>query len=291
MKWAVSSGKTEHVRCVILLVITAVLWSSGGLLIKAIDWHPLAIAGMRSAIAALVIWLAFRNEKINYSAPQLMGAAAYAGTVILFVSATKLTTAANAILIQYSAPVFVALLATWFLNEKPRSADWLTIGVVFGGLLLFFQDKMSTGGLLGNLLALASGFTMAVMIVSMRKQKDGSPFGSVLLGNGATVLFGLPFMLGSGPDLTGWIALGFLGVFQLGLSYVLYSVAIKHVTALEAIIITTIEPILNPVWVFLFLGEQPGPWSLVGGLVILIAILARYILPSLKGPADAPPAL
>lgn len=290
MIWAVSSGKTEHVRWVILLVITAVLWSSGGLLIKAVDWHPLAIAGMRSAIAALVIWMAFRKEKINFSAPQLMGAAAYAGTVILFVSATKLTTAANAILIQYSAPVFVALLATWFLGEKPRPADWLTIGVVFGGLLLFFQDKMSAGGLLGNLLALASGFCMAVMIVSMRKQKDGSPFGSVLLGNGATLLFGLPFMSGSGPDLTGWIALGLLGVLQLGLSYVLYSVAIKHVSALEAIIITTIEPILNPIWVFLFLGEQPGPWSLAGGLVILIAILARYILPSLKRPADAPPA-
>jgi len=283
MIWAVGSGKKEHIRWVVLLFITAVLWSSGGLLIKTVEWHPLAIAGMRSAIAALVIWLVFRKEKMTYSAPQLMGAAAYAGTVILFVCATKLTTAANAILIQYTAPVFVALLATWFLGEKPRTADWLTISVVFGGLLLFFQDKMSAGGLLGNLLALASGFTMAVMIVSMRKQKDGSPFGSVLLGNGATMLVGLPFMLGSGPDLAGWIALGLLGVFQLGLSYVLYSVAIKHVTALEAIIITTIEPILNPLWVFLMLGERPGPWSLAGGLVIIVAILARYILPGLKG--------
>jgi drug/metabolite transporter (DMT)-like permease len=282
-----STPEKVHFRWILLLVITAVLWSSGGLLIKTVAWNPLAIAGTRSAIAALVIWLAFRKEKITYTAPQLIGAAGYAGTVILFVCATKLTTAANAILIQYSAPVFVALLATWFLSEKPRLADWLTIGVVFGGLLLFFQDKMSAGGLLGNLLALASGFTMAVMIVSMRKQKDGSPFGSVLLGNVATVLFGLPFMLGSGPDLTGWIALGLLGVFQLGLSYVLYSIAIKHVTALEAIIITTIEPILNPAWVFLFLGEQPGPWSLAGGLVIIGAILARYILPGLKGSADA----
>jgi len=284
----VGSARMGHFRWVILLLITAVLWSSGGVLIKSVNWHPLAIAGTRSAIAALVIWVAFRKQRIMYSAPQLTGAAAYAGTVILFVCATKLTTAANAILIQYSAPVFVALLSTWFLGERPHLTDWLTIGVVSGGLILFFQDKMSAGGLLGNLLALASGFTMAVMIVAMRKQKDESPFGSVLLGNGVTVLCGLPFMLGSSPDATGWVALGTLGIFQLGLSYVLYSVAIKHVTALEAIIITTIEPILNPVWVFLLLGEQPGPWSLAGGAIIIVAIIARYILPSLKGSAAAP---
>jgi len=280
--WNIGSGRSENYRGVVLLLIAAVLWSSGGLLIKSVDWHPLAIAGARSAIAALVIGLAFRKEKLTYSKPQLIGAVAYACTVMLFVSATKLTTAANAILIQYTAPVFVALLAAWFLGEKPRPVDWITIGFVSGGLILFFLDKMSAGGLLGNLLALGSGFAMAVMTVSMRMQKDGSPFGSVLLGNLMTAVFGLPFMLGSGPDFSGWVALVLLGVFQLGLSYTLYSVAIKYVTALEAILITTIEPILNPVWVFLLIGEQPGPWSLAGGLVIIAAITGRYILPDLK---------
>ena len=282
MIWNIGSGRSEHYRGVVMLLAAAILWSSGGLLIKSVDWHPLAIAGARSAIAALVIGLAFRGEKLNFSRPQLLGAAGYACTVMLFVSATKLTTAANAILIQYTSPVFVAILGAWFLGEKPRTTDWITIAVVFGGLILFFLDKMSAGGLLGNLLALASGFAMAVMTVSMRKQKDSSPFGSVLLGNLATVVFGLPFMLGSSPDLSGWIAIVLLGVFQLGLSYMLYSVAIKYVTALEAILITTIEPILNPVWVFLMLGEQPGPWALVGGLVIIAAITGRYILPGLR---------
>lgn len=271
-----------------LLVITAILWSSGGLLIKAIDWHPLAIAGFRSAIAAVVIRLAFRGQRLNFSRPQLIGAAGYAGTVMLFVASTKLTTAANAILLQYTAPVFVALLAAWFLGEKPRPADWLTIGVVFGGMVLFFQDKMSAGGMLGNILALASGFTMAVMGVAMRHQKDGSPFGSVLLGNVATVACGLPFMTAPLPDLTGWAALVTLGFFQLGLSYVLYSIAVKHVTALEAILITTIEPILNPVWVFLLIGERPGPWSLAGGVVIIAAIVGRYLWPELKARLSPP---
>lgn len=269
-------------------MITAVLWSSGGLLIKAVDWPPLAIAGFRSAIAAVVIRLAFRGQRLTYSRPQLIGAAGYAGTVMLFVASTKLTTAANAILLQYTAPVFVALLAAWFLGEKPRPADWLTIGVVFAGMVLFFQDKMSAGGLLGNMLALCSGFTMAVMGVAMRHQKDGSPFGSVLLGNVATVVCGLPFILAAPqPGLTGWAALIALGCFQLGLSYVLYSIAVKHVTALEAILITTIEPILNPVWVFLLIGEQPGPWSIAGGFVIITAIVGRYLWPGLRSRLSA----
>jgi drug/metabolite transporter (DMT)-like permease len=285
--WNIGSGRSEHFRGVILLIITAVLWSTAGLLIKSVDWHPLAIAGARSAIAALVIGLVFHKEKLTYSAPQLIGAAGYACTVMLFVSATKLTTAANAILIQYTAPVFVALLSGWFLNEKPRLLDWMTIGVVSGGLVLFFLDKMSAGGLMGNILALLSGFTMAVLIVSMRRQKDGSPLGSVLLGNMVTAVIGIPFMLGSAPDMTGWVALVLLGVFQLGLSYVLYSIAIRYVTALEAILFTTLEPILNPVWVFLLIGERPGPWSLVGGLVIIAAILGRYVLPGMRNKSDS----
>lgn len=280
-------GRSDHFRGVVLLVITAVLWSSGGLLIKAVDWHPLAIAGFRSALAAVIIRLAFSGQKLTFDCPQLIGAAGYAGTVILFVAATKLTTAANAILLQYTAPMFVALLAAWFLGEKPRPADWLAIALVFGGMVLFFQDKMAAGGLWGNVLGVASGVTMAVMVVAMRRQKDGTPFGSVLLGNVATALFGLPFMFGPPPDLVGWAALVALGCLQLGLSYVLYSIAIKHVTALEAILITTIEPILNPLWVFLLLGERPGPWSLAGGSLIIAAILGRYLWPGQKAKATA----
>jgi drug/metabolite transporter (DMT)-like permease len=280
------SGKSEHFRALLLLVITAVLWSSGGLLIKSVDWHPLAISGARSLIAAAVIFLAFRRQPIRFGKIQVVGALGYVATVMMFVTATKLTTAANAIVLQYTAPIWVALFGAWFLKEKTTALDWLTIGLVFGGMILFFQDQMEAGHLLGNLLAVASGMSMTVMALSMRKQKDGSPFNSVLLGNLLAFLGGLPFMLDGGPGLTGWLAIALLGVFQLGISYVLYSVAIKHVTALEATIITMIEPVLNPIWVFLLLGEVPGPWSLAGGAIILAAIVARYAIPAMKSSAS-----
>lgn len=276
------SGKSGHFRGIVLLVMTAVLWSTGGVLIKSIDWHPLAIAGARSGIAALVIRAAFHNSRLSWSRPQLTGALAYSATVVLFVTATKMTTAANAILLQYTAPVFVAILGAWLLKEKATAQDWLTIAVVLGGMTLFFVDKMSPGGLMGNLLAVASGFSMALMAVCMRWQKDGSPFGSIFLGNILTFFIGLPLILSTVPGPGEWTAIVILGAFQLGLSYILYSMAIKHVKALEATIITVIEPILNPVWVFLLLGEVPGQWALLGGAVILVAITGRYAWPALQ---------
>jgi Predicted permease, DMT superfamily len=282
LNWLRGTGKSEHFQAIILLIITAVLWSSGGLLVKSINWHPLAISGARSLIAACVIRLAFRREPLNFNKTQVAGALGYVATVMLYVSATKLTTAANAIVLQYTAPIWVALFGAWFLKEKTTTLDWLTIGLVFGGMILFFQDQMEAGHFLGNLLAVGSGVSMTVMALAMRKQKDGSPFGSVFLGNILAFIFGLPFMFANTPDLAGWGAILLLGFIQLGLSYVLYSVAIKHVTALEATIITMIEPILNPLWVFLIIGEAPGPWSLAGGSIILAAIAFRYAWPAIK---------
>jgi drug/metabolite transporter (DMT)-like permease len=274
--------KIDHFKGVVLLVIVAVLWSSGGLLIKFVDWNPLAIAGARSAIAAVVIRAAFYRTALTWDYPQLAGAVAYAATVMMFVSATKLTTAANAILLQYTSPIWVALLGAWFLKEKTTVQDLVTIVLVFGGMFLFFMEKVSAGGLAGNILAVTSGLTMAILAVAMRKQRHGSPYGSVFLGNVLTFIIGLPFMVGTSPGISGWIALAVLGLFQLGISYVLYSIAIKHVNALEATIITMIEPILNPVWVFLAMGEAPGVWALAGGALILTAIVSRYAWPAIN---------
>jgi drug/metabolite transporter (DMT)-like permease len=275
---------SERRLAVFLMMATNLLWSSGGLLIKGVDWNPVAIAGARSAVAALVIWLAFRGQRLSWSKAQIAGAVAYAATVILFVSATKMTTAANAILLQYTMPIYVALFGAWVLNEKPTAADWATIGVIAGGMGLFFLDQLSAGGLLGNIYGAASGATLAVFCLCMRKQKDASPFGTVLLGNVLTTLIGLPFMLDSSPGTEGWINLALLGVFQLGLAYVCYSVAIKHVTALETALIGAIEPVLNPIWVFLVLGERPGMWAMIGGSIILVAVTIRCI----KTTADQP---
>lgn len=269
--------KSKHWESVFLLVITAVLWSLGGVLIKSVEWNPLAIAGARSAIASLVILIYLGKPKINWSVPQILGAFAYAGTVILFVAANKLTTAANAILLQYGAPVYVAFLGKWFLGEEVAQEDWWAVGAVLGGMVLFFFDQLQWGNLVGNLLAVLSGWTFAFLIIFMRMQKDSSPLESVLLGNIFTALIGLPFMWQGAPPPGSWATLIFLGTVQLGISYILYSIAIKGVTALEASLIPIIEPILNPLWVFLFMGEVPGKWAMVGAGVILISIVLWYL--------------
>jgi drug/metabolite transporter (DMT)-like permease len=276
------AGRRQRSKAQALLAATAALWSLGGLFIKMVEWNPLAIAGMRSAIAALLMLTVVRKSKITWSFHQIGGAVAYAGTVILFVSANKMTTAANAILLQYTAPIYVALLGAWLLKERTKILDWITIAFVLGGMVLFFLDHLSTGGMIGNLVAILSGVTFAFLVIFLRLQKDGAPLESMFLGNILTALIGLPFMFQSMPSGKSWAGLAILGIFQLGLSYILYSMAIKHVTALEAILVPVIEPILNPVWVFLFMREVPGKWALTGGLIVLLAVTARCVYDALK---------
>lgn len=274
--------KSERLRGVLLLLITAVLWSTSGIGIKSIEWNPMAIAGVRSAVATIVFLVVFRKSAWVWNRAVFFGAISYTFMIFTFVIATKLTTAANAILLQYTSPVYTAILGAIFLHEKPRFYDWLTIGLVSSGMFFFFQDQMSPGNMMGNFLAIASGVATAVMAVSLRSQKDGSPFESIILGNILTFFCSLPFMFDGSPGTTGWMVLIVLGCFQLGLSFVLYSIAIKSVTALESAIVTMIEPVLNPLWVFLLLGEQPGFWAIFGGVIIITGITVRYIVPVLK---------
>jgi drug/metabolite transporter (DMT)-like permease len=270
-------GMDRKSRAVLFLIIAAVLWSSGGLLIKLVAWNPLAIAGGRSAIAALVI-LAFRRRmRFTWSAPQVGGAVCYAATVILFVLATKWTTAANAILLQYTAPIYVALLSYWLLRERITKSDLTAIAATFGGMILFFLDDLSGGGIAGNFIAILSGFAFAGTALFLRKQRDGSPIESVFLGNILAFLIGFPFMFQALPGASSWLGLILLGVFQLGCSYILYAEAMKSVTALEGILIPIIEPVLNPIWVFLILGEKPGRWAVLGGAVVLASITLRCL--------------
>lgn len=265
-----------HRRAVLMLLATAVLWSLGGVLIKWVHWNPLAIAGMRSLIGGVVIALIFRKElKFTGSFEQLGAAAAYAGTVVLFVVANKLTTAANAILLQYTAPIYVALFSPWFLGERARGNDWLSLAVILVGMLLFFGDELSLDGYLGNGVALASGFCFAWLTLFLRRHREESAISSLVLGNLLAGLIGLPFMFQSMPDATSWIGLLLLGVVQLGLPYVMYALALRHIRAVEGILLPMIEPVLNPLWVFLLLGETPGPLALLGGAIILGAVVFR----------------
>lgn len=269
---------TKRTQAVLLLIAAAVLWSLAGVLIKGVSLPGLAVAGDRSAIALPVLLLFFGRRTVNFSPAQLIGGAAYAATVMLFVSATKLTTAGNAILLQYTAPLYVALLSGWLLKERIRWFDWATIAAVFGGMLLFFLDRLSPGGMTGNLLAIGSGVAFASLIVALRSQKDASPAGSAILGNLLTALLCLPWMVQSPPGGADWIGLALLGVFQIGLSYICYVVAIRNVTAMEAILIPVIEPILNPLWAFLWMGERLGAWALWGGLVVILSVVFRGVM-------------
>jgi len=249
----------------LLLACTAILWSLGGLLIKLLSWNPIAIAGMRSLIAAGLILLFIKKPDFKFTLLKFASAFVYAATVITFVYATKLTTAANAIMLQYTAPIYVAVFGAIFLKEKVRWYDVVTIFAVFGGMTLFFIDKLSPGGLLGNILAIISGVTFALTALLLRHQKDDSPLERIFLGNILTAVIAIPFMFQSMPSTKSWIGLGLLGVFQLDFSYILFSIAIKNVSALEAVLIPMIEPILNPIWVALFLNEIPGIYSILGG--------------------------
>jgi len=269
-------------KAIVFLALSAILWSFGGLFIKLVSWNPMAIAGLRSFIAVLVLLAYVRHPRFTWSFPQMGGAIAYAVTVTLFVLATKLTTAANAILLQYTAPIYVALLGAWFLGERAEWFDWIIILILIGGIALFFLDHLTVGNLLGNGFAILSGISFACLVLFLRKQKNESPIGSIILGNLLTSLVGLPFMFESMPGALSWAGLLFLGVVQLGLSYVLYSEAIKHSTALEAILIPGIEPVLNPIWVFLILGEVPGKWALVGGAIVFVSVTTRSVIAALR---------
>jgi drug/metabolite transporter (DMT)-like permease len=267
------------IKPVLLLFATALLWSAGGILIKIISWHPVAIAGARCTIALpLLTFIYYKQGYFKFSWAQLFGAVCYSMTVILFVVSTKMTTAANAILLQYSAPIYVAIFGIWFLKERVHSLDWIIIVIAMFGILLFFFDKLTFAGFWGNILALITGISFGLLFIFMRMQKDASPLGTIVLGNIFTIILCLPFMVQDIPTSSEtWVGLLLLGLFQLGLAYMFLSIAIKKVTALQGIMIPLIEPVLNPIWVLLFYEEVPGIWSVIGGCVVLGAVVIRSL--------------
>lgn len=268
----------SHRGAVSLLILVSIFWSLGGVLIKSIEWHPLAIAGARSAIASIMLWAWLRRPKFTWTLNQLGIAAAYAATVSLMVVATQMTTAANAIFLQYTAPIYVALLGPALLGEPVRRADWACVGLAFVGVALFFQDQFSIKGAWGNVAALGSGLSFATMVIFLRREREGSPLSALLLGNIATALIGLPWGFAGPLRSEDWLPLIALGVVQLGLPYILYGIAIVRVTALEAILIPMLEPILNPIWVAVVQREVPGWWSISGASLVLLAVLVRGFL-------------
>ncbi len=269
----------DQTKGVIFLIAAAAFWSFGGLWIKLISFDSLVIAGGRSAIAAVMIALLARGASWKKPTPAVwFGAIAYAGTVLLFVTATKLTTAANAILLQYTAPIHVALLSPWLLNERITRIDWLTVAAVMVGMSFFFLDQLSADGMAGNLLAIVSGVFFALTVIALRRDHaPGAALQMVLFGNILTALIGLPFAVGAVPQGNDLLYLALLGVVQLGLGYILFVRGVGKVSAIEGALIPMLEPLLNPVWVMLFYGERPSLLSLLGGAFVIAAVTGRGI--------------
>ncbi len=269
-------GKTGS----LLIAATAVLWSFGGLLIKLIPWDAMTIISLRAVFAAAVLAIYMKRPRIEFSLSVILGAVCMSGTTILFVFANKLTTAANAIVLQYTAPIFVILLSAVFLRKRPKTPDLLAVAIVFLGIALFFFDQLRSSALLGNLLALLSGVTFAGVFM-MNQMPNAKPEQAILLGHLVNIAIGLPFVF---THVTfapiAWMSITLLGVFQLGIAYVLFSIGIKTTPAVSASLIASLEPLLNPIWVFMLTGEKPGFWALVGAAIVLVTVVVYTIISS-----------
>jgi drug/metabolite transporter (DMT)-like permease len=276
----------------------AILWSTSGLFIKLLNWHPLLIAGGRSAVAALFLFTLRRIGRRFSPVPPpssrfpviLAGSLAYAATMISFVWANKLTTSANAILLQYTAPIWAALLGWRLIGEKPRWFHWTALALVLGGLFIFFREDLRGGAFgktaLGDLIALGSGFFFGAQSVFLRMQRQGNPVDSMLGAHLICAAAAIPFFFIFPPAFDGQSlgAMGFMGLLQIGLASQLFAFGIKRVQAMQALLIAVIEPVLNPLWVFIFTGERPSTAALAGGLVIILAVLFSSVLLGIGAP-------
>jgi drug/metabolite transporter (DMT)-like permease len=280
--------------------LCAVFWSTSGLCIKLLDWHPLVIAGIRSFIAALFmlgVRPCFRRGREKEAFPLLSllpGGAAYSATMIAFIIANRLTASANAILLQYSAPIWAALLGWALIREKPRREHWIALILVMGGLLLFFREGLAGGSpagntLAGDALAVFSGICFGANSVFLRMQKRGSPADAMILSHVITCLCCLPWIFRFPPAFT-WgsaAAILFMGIVQIGLASMLFAYGIKRIRAVQAMLTAMAEPILNPVWVLLVTGERPSPFALIGGGIIIGAVLFSSLAGSGGKPAGS----
>ena len=266
----------ENRLAVLMLVAAAIFWSTSGVLIKLVDLPALAIAGWRSLIAGgVIVLLCRRSVRVSWRADTLLAAACMGLFCISFVVATKLTTAANAIVLQYASSVYVAILAPRMLGEPTGKQDWLFLGLVVVGIGLFFMDDLSTQGVIGIMVALGGSLFFAGAMIFLRKSRNRSTAWPIALGNFMATGLCLPFMFQQTPSAIDWLGISGLGVVSLGIGYALFAYGIKRVRALDSVLIPSIEPLINPLWVFLFVGEMPGRWALIGGALVLSAVMLQ----------------
>ena len=271
----------------LFILAATLLWSTSGVAIKLCNMAPWQIAGGRSLIAALTLWLLLPSARRLPRRKSLLVMVSYPATVLAFSIATKLTTAANAIFLQYTGPIYVLLLSPFFLGERARRSELLVLPFFLAGLMLFFVGDLSAGQSTGNLLALVSGFAYALLILGLRKAPEDGPaammWGNLLAAAVAAPMAFSPLSSSITYSGTDWGLLLFLGVFQLGTAYALFVRGVREVSALEASLLGYLEPVLNPIWVLLFAGETPGRWATLGGAIILAAAVSITVAPYFRG--------
>ena len=278
-----SLKKKAGVSPLLLVLGAAILWSTGGLFIKATHLSAIELSFGRSLLAAITIAVFTRREGLGINHISAITSLLYAALLLLFVLATKLTTAANAIFLQYTAPVYVLILEPIFYQEKFRSRDLVTVAACVAGMSLFFVGKLRPQDVNGNLLALASGVCFALFFLLLRhsKARAVNRASSAIYGNLLVVLICAPAFFSAmqrGIGAGDVARIAYLGIVQIGLAYLLFTLAMaRGVRSLDAGIIGYVEPVLNPIWVFLFIGERPSSWAILGGAIIIVSVIAHML--------------
>ena len=279
-----SENQTTNFPPVLLVLFAVLLWSTGGLFIKWTTLDAFSVNAGRSLFAAITVAVFTFHKGLKLDKFTLLTSFLYAGTLTCFVYANKTTTAANAIFLQYTAPIYILILAPFILKEKFRFSDLITVAVCIGGMSLFFLEEQSGANalapnvFLGNIAALFSGVFFGLYFILLRHPRSlqKNPALSVFYGNIIIILLMLPILAQNPPQpkVNDVLAILFLGVFQIGIAYVLFTKGIAAgVRSLDASIIGFVEPLLNPVWVFLFLKETPSRWAIIGGVIIIAAVI------------------
>lgn len=268
-------------RAILLLVICGILWSIAGIFIKLVPWNPLTIAGWRGLIASVCIftYIKLKKKKIRINKSSIATALLMGASSLLFVSANKLTTSANAIVLQFTAPVFLLVFSAVIFRQRFAKADLITVILTMSGISLFFLDQLDTGRMLGNIIGLLSGTTMAGMYMSTNANGEDDRMSGLFLGHFATGLLFIPTMFIFPTPITApaiWSIL-ILGIVQLGIPYILFGLAAGDCPPLAASLLGVVEPLCNPLWVFIFAHEIPGPFALTGGAVIILTVTAYCI--------------
>lgn len=269
-------------KSTIFVFLSSVFFALGGLFFKLIPWDAMAISSARSILAGLCIggFLIVKRHRFVFNKTVFAAALGICITNILYAQANKLTTAGNAIVLQFSMPVFVILIMLTLYRRKPSLQELVTCFTVLAGILCFFVDSLSAGNMLGNALALISGFTYACFFI-FNSQEDSEPFTAILLSYAMAALIGLPQLLKTDIAGSGWpilLAVLGLGILQQGAGQVCLALGIKETSPVTAGLISGIEPILNPVLVAVFYHEMLTPLSLVGGAIVLVSIITYNYL-------------